>query len=147
MIPMTITTSMVDILSDLMIISIPIMILSKFQMRLSQKLRILAFLCLNVFMATFCLIRIAGKYHDPYGTVQVHVEWTTLTLHMESSVAVLMGGVTAFRTVFASRIREREHRDPERLSPNLYYCLRKIFNRETPPEARKFRSVAMTRVC
>ncbi|KAF2005651.1 hypothetical protein P154DRAFT_570949 [Amniculicola lignicola CBS 123094] len=131
-VPLTITISMVDILSDLMIISIPIIILNKSQMRLSQKLRILGFLCLNVFMATFSLLRIAGIYRDTYGTVQVRVEWTILTLHMESSVAVLMGGATAFRTVFASRIRGRGHPDPERLRSNLYYHVGKFFNRGTP---------------
>jgi hypothetical protein len=51
---------------------------------------------------------------------------------MESSVAVLMGGVTAFRTLFASRIRERGHQhDPEfrTLGTGLYYRLRKLFGR------------------
>ena len=123
---MTVTTSTADILSDLMIMSIPVILLNMSQLRLSQKLRILPFLCLNIFMVAFCLTRLAGKYRDPYGNMQVRVDWTSITLHMESSVAVLMGGVTAFRTVFASYIREKPH-DLDRLSSQVYYRFRKFF--------------------
>lgn len=68
-----------------------------------------------------CLGRSIGSgFHANFGIVN-----TFLLLHIEASVAVIMCGVTAFRTVFAARIREREHqrRSEERRAPGMYNSL------------------------
>lgn len=96
-----------DILTDLLIVSIPILLLRKSQLLLGQKVRILVFLCLSIFMIAFALARLIGSlYHDGSGVLTLAVTWTHTWLHFESSVAVLMGGLTAFRIVFASHVRE-----------------------------------------
>lgn len=117
-----------------MIVCIPIILLQKSQLRLGQKLRILTFLCLNIFMCAFALGRhIGGMYRDRQGGFLLQMSWSTLWLHLESSVAVLMGGVTALRTVFATQDRERKRRNTNSLSSSLYYRFRRFIKRSESP--------------
>ncbi|KAL1606206.1 hypothetical protein SLS60_003607 [Paraconiothyrium brasiliense] len=101
-------------------------------LRFGQKVRILVFLCLSVFMIAFALARLfGGLYRDSFGVLTLSVTWTHTWLHFESSVAVLMGGITAFRTVFAGQVREAGKRHTS--SSTIYKRIRSIFRR-TPSE-------------
>ncbi|KAF2468323.1 uncharacterized protein BDR25DRAFT_373379 [Lindgomyces ingoldianus] len=117
------TSSAVDIATDVLIVLIPILLLRNSRLQFKQKLRILTFLCLNVFQIAICLGRsISSGFRDHKGRVKFGIVYTFLLIHVEASVAVIMGGVTAFRSVFVSQIRDRD-REPqfaERRSPNTY---------------------------
>lgn len=111
-------TNGADILTDLLITSIPILLLRKSWLRLGQKLRILVFLNLSLFMIAFALARLLGPlYRDKAGVLTISFPWIHAWLHFESSVAVLMGGLTVFRVVFASHIREAGQRRTSNITP------------------------------
>ena len=87
-----------------MIIFIPIILLRKSLLRLSQKLRILAFLCLNAFCIAIALSRMAGGgYYNHDGKFVFRVVYNYILMHLEACIAIIMGGVTAFRTVKLKR--------------------------------------------
>jgi hypothetical protein len=110
------TSSAADIATDVLIILIPVLLLRHSFLKFSQKMRILAFLCLDVFQIAICLGRSIGSgFRDRDGRVKFGIVYTFSLIHVEASVAVIMSGLTAFRTVFATRIREagRERRNNE----------------------------------
>jgi hypothetical protein len=80
------------------VVSIPIIILSRANIKLTQKLTLGAFLCLSLFMAVVAITR-ASKIHGPHG---IDISWEIFWMYMESAVAVIMGSLTAFRTLFLS---------------------------------------------
>ncbi|KAM7214741.1 hypothetical protein V8F06_009906 [Rhypophila decipiens] len=96
-ISLTVINSVLDIITDLGIVSIPIILLRRSNLRLSQKLVLGVFLCGSLVMTSFCLIRV-GKIQDSHG-VGVDIPWEFFWLTMEASVAVLMGSLTVFRTL------------------------------------------------
>jgi len=103
------SSSTVDVATDVLIILIPILLLRKSSLLFTQKLRILTFLCLNVFQIAICLGRSFGSgFQDRDGKVKFGIVYTFLLIHIEVSVAVIMSGVTAFRSVLASRDRDCE---------------------------------------
>ena len=105
------------------IILIPVLLLRESLLSLTHKLRILTFLCLNVFQIGICLGRSIGSgFRDREGRVKFGIVYTFLLIHVEASVAVIMSGVTAFRTVFAARLRarERERRSTRPRSSSFY---------------------------
>ena len=121
----------IDIAADLMVISIPILLLRKSMLALHQKLRILLFLCLNAFMIAIAITRVAagirrGEHGDKpkFGTVM-----SFFLLHVESSVGVIMGGVTAFRTVFASHIHRSESQRGNVTGLSFYYRIKSWLGR------------------
>jgi hypothetical protein len=121
-----ITATATDVLTDIMIVSIPILLLWRTQLRSTQKLRILTFLCLSIFMVGFGLARFAGALmRDSNGVLTYSLAWTTLFLHIECSTAVLMGGVTAFRNVFKQHTGDEESQQGK--TPLLRY-VRRIFS-------------------
>ncbi|MCJ1307352.1 hypothetical protein MMC25_000998 [Agyrium rufum] len=100
-----------DIISDLMIVMVPIWILWKVQMRMQQKLGLAIFLCLNLAQAFVGLIRVATIHY--YGTIDQ--TWNYFWFHMEVVIAVMMISLTAFRSVFAanaSRASREKNQSP-----------------------------------
>ncbi|PSN61404.1 hypothetical protein BS50DRAFT_578420 [Corynespora cassiicola Philippines] len=111
--------TVLDILTDVMIVSIPILALRKTTMILRQKLAIGIFLCLSVVMIILAIIR-SLSLPGPVSRAR-DVPWTILWVYLESAVAVIMVSLTAFRTLFTLRREERRQRE-ERLkwSPNTW---------------------------
>ncbi|KAM7195835.1 hypothetical protein V8F33_006484 [Rhypophila sp. PSN 637] len=99
-ISLTAIAAAVDIITDLGIVSIPIILLRRSKLRLSQKLLLGVFLCGSLIMASFSLIRVA-KIQDSTG-VGVDLPWEFFWQTMEANVAVLMGSLTVFRTLLSS---------------------------------------------
>lgn len=123
-----IISTVTDVVTDLMIVSIPVLLLHKTQLRYTQKMRILTFLCLSVFMVAFAIARLSGGLmRDSYGVLTYSLAWTTLFLHIECSIAVLMGGVTAFRNVFKPQGRDEESQPEEGHTPLLLQYIRRMF--------------------
>jgi hypothetical protein len=126
-----ISVTMADIVTDFMVISIPILLLRKSQLRLSQNLRILTFLCLNIFLVGFSLIRVIRSLPRVSKQYPIaRLDWLFLWLHLEPSTAVIMGGVTAFRTIFASHNHGQQGRNSEsRRRLSNYRRLQQLFKR------------------
>lgn len=73
-------------------------------MHLRQKLGIAVFLCLSAAMIIITIVRVtAGLHKSARGHKEFSMTWTHLLLHVEACVAVLMGSVSAFRTIFVSQ--------------------------------------------
>lgn len=79
------------------VVSIPIILLRKTQMRLSQKVSLGGFLCLSLVMVCIAFVRAAGfrigKAED--------ITWDLYWIYMEACIACIMASVTAMRTVFS----------------------------------------------
>ncbi|KAF2726577.1 hypothetical protein EJ04DRAFT_557902 [Polyplosphaeria fusca] len=102
-----------DILTDIMIISIPVWILRNVRIRLRKKLTISLFLCPSIAMITTSTLRFAAGYFHG----KCDLSWHFLTLFLQSCVAVIMACVAAFRSFF---VEQRRRRDEEAM------CLREF---------------------
>ncbi|PWY92220.1 hypothetical protein BO70DRAFT_402066 [Aspergillus heteromorphus CBS 117.55] len=83
-----------DALTDLMIISIPIRLLYKVQVRTLTKVGLGCFLCLSIFMCVCSIIRTAGTYY--HGALDY--PWQVFWLHLEGCIGVTMGSITVYRS-------------------------------------------------
>ena len=89
-----------DIITDAMIMSIPILLLWDVKVSLRRKLALGGILCLSVFMVIIAVIRIsAGKL--PNG--QVDICWIFMWHQIECCVAVIVVSVSAFRALFVAK--------------------------------------------
>ncbi|KAK4183912.1 hypothetical protein QBC35DRAFT_541740 [Podospora australis] len=99
-----------DALTDIMIVSIPIIILRRSTMKLVQKCALGSFLCLSLVMVCIAVIR-ASKINGASG---VDVPWEFFWQYMEACVAVLMGSLTVFRSVLVAQRNKSSAGDGER---------------------------------
>ncbi|KAF7512478.1 hypothetical protein GJ744_001413 [Endocarpon pusillum] len=107
-----------DGLTDLMVVSIPIIILRRSQMRLLAKLGLGTFLCLSVFMLACSILRAAGpSYH---GTLDY--PWEVFWLHSEACIGIIMGSVTAYRSTLVGS---------NNVADKVQFYLNKIIGRRT----------------
>ncbi|KAL8757059.1 MAG: hypothetical protein Q9199_002500 [Rusavskia elegans] len=90
------TTIVFDIVSDLMILTIPPYLIWKVRISRRQKLGIAFFLCLSTSMVIIAIIRIS-QVHSPIYNI-----WATFWQQLEGCVAILMVSLTAFRTLFVT---------------------------------------------
>lgn len=71
-----------------------------------QKIRIGTFLCLSLVIVIVSLVRlVGGLYHSRRGRYEFSMQWTFIILHIEAAIAILMGSISALRTVFAKQSR------------------------------------------
>ncbi|KAF1950254.1 hypothetical protein CC80DRAFT_598276 [Byssothecium circinans] len=96
-----------DILGDLLIITIPILILRDCLMRTRQKIGIAALLCLSVFMVIFAMIRTLAAFGKKpkitAGSGNVSVVWMLYWSEMEACTAVIMASGIVIRSMFVQR--------------------------------------------
>ncbi|KAI9823815.1 MAG: hypothetical protein M1826_007636 [Phylliscum demangeonii] len=96
----------VDFVTDLMIIALPIHLLWKVRMKPRQKLGLGVFLCLSVFMMITAVVRISALHRAVVvlGVPMTAVDftWNLFWLQTEACVAVLMVSLTALRSIFVS---------------------------------------------
>jgi hypothetical protein len=81
------------------VVSIPIIILRRANIKFAQKVALGAFLCLSLVMALLAIVRVS-KVRGEAG--RVDIPWEFFFMFMEASVAVIMGSLTAFRTLFVN---------------------------------------------
>ncbi|CAH0031808.1 unnamed protein product [Clonostachys rhizophaga] len=108
-----------DVLTDVLIVTIPIFILRRVKMRLMQKIALGTFLCLSLMMAIMAIIRVSGIT----GVAGVDIPWTFFWQFTEASVAVLMGSLTAFRTLLVGHVGRNS--EPKRSWPYSRYRIYK----------------------
>lgn len=83
------------------VVSIPIIILRKSQMKPKQQVGLGVFLCLSVIMTLIAIIRISGyRFHGIGITGEIDTTWAFFWLYLEACVAVIMSSITAFRSLF-----------------------------------------------
>lgn len=95
---------MISLIDGVLVVSIPIIILRKTQMKTSQKVSLGVFLCLSCVMAVAALTRAAG--YRVHGVIDF--TWEIFWQWMECGIAVIMGSAAAFRTLFVQdQIKEK----------------------------------------
>ncbi|KAF2792260.1 hypothetical protein K505DRAFT_418567 [Melanomma pulvis-pyrius CBS 109.77] len=116
----------VDIITDIMISSIPIILLRMSTLRCVQRLRIAIFLCLSIVIVMVSLVRLfGGLYHSPLGKLEFSMQWMYTILHVEAAIAVMLGSISALRKVFATLPNDRSRENENRPIILIHYDLLK----------------------
>ena len=90
-------TISLDIITDLLILVVPLYLLHKVRIRLAQKVGVGSFLCLSSFMVIIAVIRISRVHETDFEV------WASFWQQFEGCIAVLMISLTAFRTLFITK--------------------------------------------
>lgn len=76
---------------------------------MTQKLALACSLCLTVAMIVLTIIRIAGiDLHNHFDTI-----WVTFWQFLAAEIGLILAAMTAFRSLYVSRTKERRLRSPE----------------------------------
>ncbi|KAI0850263.1 hypothetical protein F5Y00DRAFT_268414 [Daldinia vernicosa] len=113
---LTALVTVLDILSDLMVLSIPIIVLRGSFLSRSTKFGLAIFLCLSIFMVICAIVRIAG-FH--YRGLEDDT-WEFFWQHNEGAVSVMMASITAFRTLFVKQANSTEDTIPRSPVESLF---------------------------
>ncbi|KAK5636610.1 hypothetical protein RRF57_012322 [Xylaria bambusicola] len=106
---LTALVTVLDIASDIMVVSLPIIVLRKSLLNRSTKFGLAIFLCLSIFMAAVAIVRISGFY---YKGLEDDI-WEFFWQQTEGAVAVMMASITAFRTLFVKQKGDGRAETPE----------------------------------
>jgi hypothetical protein len=88
-----------DVVSDLLVLSFPIIVLWNVRINIRQKLGVAFFLCLSVVMVVVAIVRIAGVLlHNG----NIDIVWLAFWMQQESSIAVIMVSSSTFRSFFVA---------------------------------------------
>jgi len=91
------TTTALDIFTDLLIISLPIILLSKVSISLKRKLILGMALCLSIFMIIICIIRVTTcKLSNGI----IDSTWLGLWQCIEINTAIILVSLTTFRSLY-----------------------------------------------
>ncbi|KAJ5915609.1 hypothetical protein N7466_011542 [Penicillium verhagenii] len=83
-----------DAATDIIIVSIPLVLLRQVRMDLMTKIGVSCFVCLSVFMCACAITRAAGTYYQG----ALNYPWQDFWLHAEGCIAVMMASITAYRS-------------------------------------------------
>lgn len=104
-----------DVLTDIIVLSFPIAILSQVQTRARQKVGIGLWLCLSLAMIVVAIVRIAGI---KLAGGDVDIVWLAFWQQQESSIAVIMVSASAFRSLFVVSTGNRPPQRHLKYSPS-----------------------------
>lgn len=104
-----------DVTTDLLILSFPFIILWKVRIDARQKMGLAFSLCLPVVMVIVAIVRIAGMRQDDG---PVDIVWLAFWQQQESSIAIFMASVSAFRSLFVQSPAKTPAPRPTRESPS-----------------------------
>ncbi|KAI1146816.1 hypothetical protein F4825DRAFT_472133 [Nemania diffusa] len=113
---LTVLVNVLDILSDIMVVSIPIIVLRNSLLSRSTKFGVAIFLCLSIFIAIIAIIRVSGYYYKGYG----NTIWEFFWQQVECAVAVTTASITAFRTLFVKQQRHDRVDATDSPEPSLF---------------------------
>ncbi|KAH8889082.1 hypothetical protein GQ53DRAFT_767203 [Thozetella sp. PMI_491] len=119
---LTTLVTVLDILSDIMVVSLPIIVLRGSMLSRSTKFGMAVFLCLSIFMAICAVIRLAGFHYKGLEDDT----WEFFWQHAEGAVAVMMASITAFRTLFVKPSTAADVATPRSPAENFF---RRVFTR------------------
>ncbi|KAI8954452.1 hypothetical protein F4801DRAFT_533231 [Xylaria longipes] len=102
--------TIIDIISDTMIVTIPVVILKRSLMPTARKLSLAAMLCLSIAMITIALIRLIGTITDKQPNKNgAAPAWETYWSLVEGCISLTMTSVIVIRAVFVTRENRRMH--------------------------------------
>ncbi|MCJ1310453.1 hypothetical protein MMC25_004117 [Agyrium rufum] len=110
-------TTVLDIATDVFIISIPVVLLWRVRITMRQKLALGAVLCLSVFMIIVSIVKVASVY--THGAREIDLPWVQFWGEAEACVAIMVASISAFRSLFLSsndqknRQMKQRHQRPE----------------------------------
>ena len=98
-----------DLLITGIVVYIPIHLIVRIQIRWTQKLALACSLCLTLVMIIITVIRASGiQWHNKLDFIW-EVYWQT----MAAEIGLILTAVSAFRTLFVARVKERRKRSTE----------------------------------
>lgn len=103
-----------DILTDILVISFPLALLWKVQIKTRQKFSVGLILCLSIVMIIIAAVRIGGIKG---GHGEVDIVWLAFWQQQECSIALTMVCVTAFRSLLVARTRKKCPKEKHHYSP------------------------------
>ncbi|KAI1646875.1 uncharacterized protein F4817DRAFT_316277 [Daldinia loculata] len=109
--------TVLDILSDIMVVSIPIIILRGSFLSRSTKFGLAIFLCLSIFMVICAIVRLAGFHYKGLEDDT----WEFFWQHIEGAVSVIMASITAFRTLFVKQANSTDDTIPRSPVESLFH--------------------------
>jgi len=90
------------------VLAIPVWLLWRVRIKLSQKCGLAAFLCLNICMIIMAIVRVSGlHYHGAFDNA-----WIFMWQQVEACVAVTMLSLTSFRSLFVAPSRSADKARP-----------------------------------
>ncbi|KAL8711212.1 MAG: hypothetical protein Q9220_004357 [cf. Caloplaca sp. 1 TL-2023] len=104
--------TILDILSDVLIITIPVALLWRVQIDMRRKLVLGTMLCLSIFTIITAIVRVSG---GKSANGQIDSSWVIFWLHIETAVAVMVASISAYRALFVVE-RSRHHETPRYIS-------------------------------
>ena len=105
------------------VLAIPVYLIYKIQIKLSQKIALSFSLCLTIFMIVITIVRLTGVMYP--GTDYVDALFEEFCLYLSAEVGLIMSTVTAFRTFFISQGARKRHPN----SPEKYYWYKRALSR------------------
>ncbi|XXH05028.1 hypothetical protein Hte_011452 [Hypoxylon texense] len=121
--------AIIDIVTDSLIVALPVVILRQSMIPFTRKLSLAAILCLSTAMIICALARLVGTIIDtqPDGSGSAPV-WSTFWAMVEGCVSLIMTAVIAIRSVFVSQIihddRQKQASIMQRFGRRLLSTLR-----------------------
>ncbi|KAF2837383.1 hypothetical protein M501DRAFT_1059372 [Patellaria atrata CBS 101060] len=132
-----------DIVTDLLLVSIPIIVLHRSQIRTAQKAAVGVFLSLSLVMVVLAIARVS-KMH---GHKAIDIPYEMFWQYLESAVAILMASLTAYRTFFVLyRERQRYEERVKRPSYSFNYFRRRRQDEDTEMNLPEIPRATMTGV-
>ncbi|KAL8949083.1 MAG: hypothetical protein Q9222_004773, partial [Ikaeria aurantiellina] len=104
--------TILDILSDVFIITIPVALLWRVQIDIRRKIALGTMLCLSIFTIVTAIVRISG---GKSANGQIDSSWVIFWLQMETAVAVMVASISAYRALFVVE-RSRPQESPRYIS-------------------------------
>lgn len=97
-ISLTSLVTVLDVVTDVLIVTVPMIIIHRAKMSTLQKVALGTFLSLSLMMVIMAVVRIVGSVRG--SDAALDVAWEMFWQQLEGCVAVMMGSLTAFRGVF-----------------------------------------------
>ncbi|KAI4136964.1 MAG: hypothetical protein LQ341_005353 [Variospora aurantia] len=111
----TAATTAVDVITDIIVLSFPVVLLWEVRVDVRQKFALGISLCLSIVMIVVAIVRISVSR---LANGEVDIVWLAFWQQQESSIAVIVVSVSAFRSLFVSASMNRPVRKPLRQSVN-----------------------------
>ncbi|KAK0507608.1 hypothetical protein JMJ35_010131 [Cladonia borealis] len=112
-----------DIVTEIMILSIPVIRLWNVEISFNKKLALLGILCLTVITILFAVIRIGVM---PNKTARTDVTWICLWAHVEAGIAVIVACLASFRQLFVKSANSVPHKQSSYPASSTNFSLSRI---------------------
>ncbi|KAL8919447.1 MAG: hypothetical protein Q9172_004963 [Xanthocarpia lactea] len=117
--------AVLDIFTDILVISIPVALLWRVRISLRRKILLLFILSLSIFTMIVCIVRVAGSQ---LSDGSVDSAWVTFWLHVEAAVAVVIVSITSYRSLFV------KDKSTDRKGPRYRSNKKRLWNRKEREE-------------